>query len=219
MQTKLHYLLVSLLVSSLPHFAVADPIKTQHQSYISLGVQHTVVATDGMQTYFDNKYNNEDEAKRLTGYYVNANINFYQHYFIQFRRDTSTRISTDIAQNYLAAGRYFATTAISYWFASVGYADFNVDRETSNFEGDQRDRSNDGHNVAAEIGYSTKMAQHFSTEPSYRYSHFGNGGQHQFNLRNQILIGNHSAIELNLGYRHWDKLSEMDYQLGYRYRF
>ncbi|GIU52794.1 hypothetical protein TUM4438_46280 [Shewanella sairae] len=184
------------------------------KSYVAIGTQFTEVSADGMKSYFGELYNN-DVQKDLLGYYLDAKWHFPQHFFVQINHDSVTRSSTDLSQSYFNLGSTISLTKNIQWFNSVGYAYYSATRNTS--KGDKR--KNDGGGISAETGLSVQLTSWFQTQPSYRYANFEYGGQHQFNLKNQFLFGTHSAIELNISYRDWQRLGELDYQVGYRYRF
>ncbi|RTR40656.1 hypothetical protein EKG38_01690 [Shewanella canadensis] len=193
---------------------LASEPATAPQSYIAIGAQFTEVSADGMRSYFGDLYNN-DVQKDLLGYYIDAKWHFHQHFFVQVNHDDTTRSSTDLTQSYFNLGTSVSLTKDTQWFSSLGYASYKADRRTSKGE----HRKNDGHGISAETGLTLQLAPWFQTQPSYRFANFEHGGQHQFNLKNQFLLGAHSAIELNISYRDWQQLGEMGYQLGYRYRF
>jgi hypothetical protein len=204
----------SLLLLCTSIGALASEAPTTPQSYIAIGSQFTEVSANGMKSYFGGLYNN-DVQKDLFGYYLDAKWHFNQHFFVQVNHDGTTRSSTDLSQSYFNLGTTISLTKDTQWFSSVGYASYDANRRTS--KGGQR--KNDGHGISAETGLTVQLTSWFQTQPSYRFADFEYGGQHQFNLKNQFLLGAHSAIELNVSYRDWQQLGQMDYQLGYRYRF
>lgn len=211
-----HKITINLAVISLlsTFSATASSNPAVNQSYIAVGGQHSKVSANGMQTYFGELYNN-DVNKDLHGYYIDAKWHINQQFFVRVNHDYSSRVSTDLSQYFYAAGYNLAVTSNLHWFNAIGYANYKADRTTSS----GGHRKNDNGGVALETGLTFAVTTWLQTQPSYRFADYPNGGQHQFNLNNQILFGQHSALELNLGYRDWHTLAETNYQIGYRYRF
>lgn len=200
---------------------------TQSYSFLSGGYQFTRVAENGMGQYFADKYNNSDDSKYLHGLYFRGSWNFYDHFFAEYRTGATTRSSSTLAQDYLALGYYIPLAAKTSVYASMGYSGYSAERDINagcglldnDKECKKRSFSQDGSGLSAELGLRFKPLRWLQIEPSYRYADFGSKGQHELRLTNLIEFTQHSALELNAGYRHWDNLDETNYQVGYRYSF
>ncbi|GLS82331.1 hypothetical protein [Paraferrimonas haliotis] len=206
--------LAMAVLATLPSLVLAQTQPAQVQSHLSLGNQFTEVPKNGMQSYFGGLYNNS-EHKKLLGVYLDGKWQFQQKLFVQVNYDKTTRTSTTLSQGYYGLGITLPFVDDSHWFGSIGYASYKAKRETNT----KPRRDNDGGGASAETGLIIPMNPRWQMETSYRFADFEGSGQHQLNWNNQILLGNHSAIEINFAYRDWQSLNQVNYQLGYRYRF
>ena len=195
---------------------------TDSYSFLSGGYQLTRVAQNGMGQYFNDRYNNSEGSKDLHGLYFRGSWNFYGNFFAEYRSGITTRSSTTLKQDYLAFGYYIPLKDQTSIYASAGYASYNAERDVSScniFTDNDCTKSTfeeDDNGFSAEVGLRYKLLRWLQIEPSYRYADFG---QHEVRLTNLIEFSQHSALELNTGYRHWEKLDENYFQVGYRYSF
>lgn len=191
-------------------------------SFLSGGYQFTRVNEGGMGQYFDNRYNNEEASKYLHGFYLRGSWNFYGNFFAEYRTGLTTRVSSTLEQDYLAAGYYIPLADQASVYASMGYASYDATRDINTNCSTKCKNvtiSNDGGGFSSELGLRLKPLSWLQIEPSYRYADFGQQEQYEFRVSNTLQFTQHSGLELNAGYRYWKELDESHYQVGYRYSF
>lgn len=214
--------LVSLAILLCPVLALAD----SSYNYISGGYQGTNVSKDGMGEYLNGQYNN-NEDKQLHGVYIKGSRHISGGFFIQGDMSFTTRFSTDLIAGNIALGHAFSLGNGQSFYTSFGYGSTYAKRSVSKSCGIFDDKSecrkhrtnNDESGLSAEVGYKSRINDAWEVIPSYRFTDLASEGKHDLKITNLITLSSQSALELNVEYDKWGDLDQMNYQLGYRYKF